>query len=279
MGAKLSVSHCLAPHRKKTLVLFAAFGSLAAMMFFVLPSSSSLWPLAAPLAAIANVGFGASVVAMNAYIPGLAREDKEVVNALKEVKAVEGAFGVSPSEDAEDGERDEVIAASEPLLAGSDVSAHARNANDLNQIIPLEVQTAREKYTTTLSRATSRISSLGIALGYFAGIALLLVALVPVTKLKGSTLSLRLAIGMSGVWWSLFTIPAWIWLPGSNDSNLRSRGDVGGQKWDEDWRLSREIIKAWKRLGQMLRWREIKKLKNTFWFLAAWFLLSDGEYD
>jgi len=33
---------------------------------------------------------------------------------------------------------------------------------------------------------------------------------------------------------------------------------------------------AWKKLGHMLRWGEIKKLKNTFIYLAAWFLLSDG---
>jgi hypothetical protein len=26
----------------------------------------------------------------------------------------------------------------------------------------------------------------------------------------------------------------------------------------------------------MLRWAEIKKLRNTFKYLAAWFLLSDG---
>ena len=40
--------------------------------------------------------------------------------------------------------------------------------------------------------------------------------------------------------------------------------------------MSREIVRAWKRLGQMLKWREIKRLRNTFVYLAAWFLLSDG---
>jgi len=45
---------------------------------------------------------------------------------------------------------------------------------------------------------------------------------------------------------------------------------------DVKWNLRREIVGAWKRLGAMLRWREMKKLKNTFLYLAAWFLLSDG---
>lgn len=45
---------------------------------------------------------------------------------------------------------------------------------------------------------------------------------------------------------------------------------------EANWSMSREIVRAWKRLGQMLRWREIKRLRNTFIYLAAWFLLSDG---
>ena len=55
-------------------------------------------------------------------------------------------------------------------------------------------------YDLTLSNAVSRISSLGIALGYFAGTILLVMALIPVTKLGGTTWSLRLAIGFIGIW-------------------------------------------------------------------------------
>jgi len=57
------------PHRKLALIIFAAIGSVSAMLFLILPSSLPIWPLAAVLAIAANVGFGASVVAMNACLP------------------------------------------------------------------------------------------------------------------------------------------------------------------------------------------------------------------
>jgi len=42
------------------------------------------------------------------------------------------------------------------------------------------------------------------------------------------------------------------------------------------WTVRREVVDAWKRLGDMLRWENILRLRNTFRYLAAWFLLSDG---
>ena len=123
-------------------------------------------------------------------------------------------------------------------------------------------------YTTLLSRTTARISGTGIALGYTAGILLLLLALLPVSLMHGSTFALRLAIGMSGVWWALGSIPAWIWLPDGEGTEA--------VKSDRAFSLKKEVWNAWKTLGRMLRWREIKRLTNTFLYLAAWFLLSDG---
>jgi UMF1 family MFS transporter len=131
----------------------------------------------------------------------------------------------------------------------------------------------RSAYDTALSRATARISSLGIAIGYSAGICLLIVALIPVTALHGSTFSLRLAIGLSGIWWAVFTLPAALWLPGGAQLDEEEDERVASGSWS----AGREIAGAWKRLGGMLHWREIKRLRNTFKYLAAWFLLSDGE--
>jgi MFS transporter, UMF1 family len=214
---------------------------------------------------LANVGFSASIVVSNAYLPGLAKESPEVVTVLDNLRE-------APSLDDGDG------ISSEPY------SAILQTAEEplLHHTHSTEAVTLRTKYDTVLARAISRISSLGIALGYGAGIILLLLTLIPVTKLHGSTFSLRLAIGLSGIWWSFFTIPAAIWLPSANDvaavnesAAWIEESDVadGDRKWD----LRREIIDAWKKLGSMLRWREIKKMRNTFRFLAAWFLLSDGR--
>jgi UMF1 family MFS transporter len=254
------------------LLAFALLGATAATIFLVLPSSSPVWWLTAPLAVCANVGFGASVVAMNAYLPTLAKESPEVVEILDEIQNKHH----SESTSATLGDQDEPEEHQEEPT--SVLSSDSQHEPLLQQTSSEEFAALKARYDGALSRATSRISSLGIALGYGAGILLLLVALVPVTKLHGSTFSLRLAIGLSGIWWAIFSIPAALWLPGSSSS-----GSHGNAAWlDEaevdttEWSFTREIIGAWKRLGSMLRWTEIKKLRNTFKYLAAWFLLSDG---
>ena len=271
-----------APHRKRLLLTFAALGSIAATIFLFLPSSSPVWYLSALLAIFANVGFGASVVAMNAYIPALAQESPEVVRILDKLQTLERE--PSTAADLEDPNMD-IDNASAPLLSGGDSAAQEESGETTKKRLEAEHQ-------TEVSRATSRISSFGIALGYGAGICLLIVALIPVTQLHGSTFSLRLAIGLSGIWWAVFSIPAAIWLPGSGDYTRRgvhltadsSRDDngVSGRavnhvEDDGEWNFWKEIIAAWIRLGNMLRWTEIKKLGNTFKYLAAWFLLSDGS--
>ncbi|KAJ7074582.1 autophagy-related protein 22-like protein [Mycena amicta] len=227
------------PHRKILLLTFALLGASAAMLFLLLPSSSPVWFLSSLLACIANVGFGASIVAMNSYLPSLAKDAPEVVAVMDELQDAPGDSGSHDSENPD-----------APLIA------------------PTAERTALQaRYETELSRATSRISSFGIAIGYGAGICLLALTLIPVIKLKGSTFSLRLAIGCSGIWWAAFTIPAALWLPGASSASDES---------SKGWSFRHEIVAAWKRLAGMLRPREIVKLRNTFKYLAAWFLLSDG---
>ncbi|KAF9445237.1 MFS general substrate transporter [Macrolepiota fuliginosa MF-IS2] len=274
------------PHRKKLLLLFAALGSASATLFLLLPSDSSVWHLSALLAMFANVSFGASVVAMNAYLPGLAKESPEVVELLQETVQDEGDES-GPITGAPDDEytRDinhsldstiESESSEAPLIPRHPPESHSPTASSSPD--------TRNKYDTALSRATSRISSLGIAMGYAAGIFLLIVALVPVTKLHGSTFALRLAIGLSGIWWAIFSIPAAVWLPGAaEDAGKRlSDEEVGEEAWtgrgegEREWKFWKEIYRAWVRLGRMLKWSEVVKLKNTFKYLAAWFLLSDG---
>jgi MFS transporter, UMF1 family len=215
-------------------------GATSAILFLLLPSSSPIWFLSAFLAAMANVGFGVSVVAMNAYLPELGREAPEVQAKFKFSPRRQGSLDEENAE--------------EPLLAQDDDEPMSDDW--------------KHEYDAELSRTTSRISSMGIALGYGAGILLLILALIPVTMMKGTTFSLRLAIGLSGIWWALFTIPAAIWLPSSRSANEEDGKIVS---------IKAEVVGSWKRLGGMLHPREIKKLRNTFKYLGAWFLLSDGK--
>lgn len=248
-----------ATNRKPLLLTFAFMGASAAVSFLFLSSSSPLWFLCAILAVCANVGFGASVVAMNTYLPSLARESPEVIEAQKELDKTSESPDVPATTSIDLGDDDDLFtdpeSVSAPLLGIATTTTHDHQSP------------TQKAYVAALSRATSRISSHGIASGYIAGILLLLLALVPVTRLHGSTFSLRLAIGLSGLWWMLFSIPAAIWLPGAS---VHSYGD--GDKWT----VRSEIAAGWKRLGVMLRWSQIKRLQHTFRYLAAWFLLSDG---
>lgn len=214
---------------------------------------------------------------MNAYLPTLARASEEVVSRRAELHATVSSTRHPREQTAVEARNgDESDFQNEPLLA--DEGGHVDEE---------EVENLRKEYNTALSRATSRISSQGIAFGYAAGILMLFVALVPVTLLHGTTFSLRLAIGLSGIWWALFSLPAAAWLPSSSlASKIDSENDAEAAWVEEEeendgkreWSTRREIIGAWKRLGGMLRWREIKRLRYTFQYLAAWFLLSDGSF-
>lgn len=202
---------------------------------------------------------------MNAYLPSLAKEAPEVVAIQEDISAQSIHLGTTHV-------RTSSLEAESPLAPLMPQNTPVSNA---------QIEQLKTKYDHELSRATSRISSLGIALGYQAGILLLIVALIPVTKLGGSTFSLRLAIGLSGIWWAGFSIPAALWLPGATHLTHMSNVDDAwehGESTDKPWNSKREIVGAWIRLGNMLRWKEIKKLRNTFKYLAAWFLLSDGMY-
>ncbi|KAJ2913083.1 hypothetical protein MD484_g7334, partial [Candolleomyces efflorescens] len=263
------------PHRKRLLVFFALLGSLSATLFLLLPSSSPIWPLSALLAMFSNVGFGASIVAMNAYLPTLAKEAPEVSELGERLLKLQGKQKTPRRNPIPDSDHRD---SSEPLLASSSSSPPSSTDDTLH--------TLQTEYDATLSATTARISSHGIAFGYIAGIVLLFVALIPVNMLQGSTWALRVAIGLSGIWWAAGTLPAAIWLPSAGETTPPSEAEVDAEEWghsqpragvsDEDWSMGREIVRAWIRLGNMLRWSEVRKLKNTFKYLAAWFLLSDG---
>lgn len=233
----------------------------------------------------ANVSFGASVVAMNAYLPSLAKESAEVVEVrneilvkLQEDESEEGSGHVPQA--SIDSDLPEHDSASAPLLSPSSPSTAHPSRHPHIHTHPNVPVGLKEKYEQTLSRATARISSQGIALGYFSGIFLLILTLIPVTKLKGSTRVLRLAIGCSGIWWGGWSVLAGMWLPRAGEGKEVDDSEDDGVTANGNGRrhLGREIAKAWIGLGNMLRWTEIKKLTNTFKYLAAWFLLSDGTY-
>lgn len=210
------------------------------------------------------MGYATSIVCANAFLPGLAREDPEVVAARPgqysplEDGEVEGAGGI-------EGQGEEGRA----LLSAVESGVQAISTADLTRQDPSTTlesngDSAHSHYTALLSLTTSRISSTGTALGFFSGVTVLGLLIVPVTLGEGSTASLRLAIGLSGLWWAVFTIPCWIGLPGGEKGEASQSGKGG-------W-----VGRALGRVGKMVSPREMKRLPNLFTLLLAWIFLSDG---
>lgn len=187
---------------------------------------------------VGNASYATSIVCQNAFLPGLAKEDVEVVKAAR-----------GNGSEREEGEE-------EGLLSSA---VQASSTQDL-----ADTDDTQRHYAKVLSLTTSRLSSTGTALGFFSGVVVLALLTIPVTILHGSTTALRLAVGLTGVWWGVFTIPAWVGLPGGT----RSIGKESLGVWV-----------GWKRVGQMIRPAEMKSLRNLFLFLLAWIFLSDGTYD
>ncbi|KAN0133478.1 Vacuole effluxer Atg22 like domain containing protein [Lactarius tabidus] len=126
--------------------------------------------------------------------------------------------------------------------------------------------------TEKLSRVTAGISSLGIALGYTAGTLLLLAVLFPVQVAGYSTKALRFAIAGSGAYASQERLVT------EEREGLLADDRPGATPAlaAAEYTVRQEVVDAWKRLGSMRRWYNIQRLRNTFRYLAAWFLLSDS---
>lgn len=66
-------------------------GGLSCILFLLLPSGSTAWPVVVLLTMCGNVAFGAGMVCLNAYLPALAREEHAVISADTEEAEEESA--------------------------------------------------------------------------------------------------------------------------------------------------------------------------------------------
>ncbi|GMK55852.1 hypothetical protein CspeluHIS016_0209080 [Cutaneotrichosporon spelunceum] len=234
--------------RKRLLVSFAVMGSATASLFLILPGTPrpTLPVIGALITLVGNITYAGSIVCANAFLPGLAREDPAVVAARV---AAENESG----DEVEGGGLNEADAAS---VAGSVILGVSEdNGEDEALLTPSSL-----KYGEVLSRAMSRISSTGVAIGFFSGVAMLALLSVPVVLGGGSTRSLMLAVGLSAAWWGIFTIPAARGLPGA----AKVPAPAG-------W-----LPTAWRHIISMVHPAEIRRLPNLFTYLLAWIFLSDG---
>ncbi|RXK38176.1 hypothetical protein M231_04550 [Tremella mesenterica] len=267
--------------RKRLLVIFALTGSISAILLFLFPSSPnpSLPILAALLNILGSVTYSTTLVCSNAFLPSLAREDPVVRAAFKSLQSSDPSLPLET--DDEEGNiippllDDAVRAISTQDLASSDPAISPTTPTHPTSLPAdiseegRDIQTEDEQHAQALlSLTTSRISSTAYALGFLSGVSVLLLLTIPVLKLHGSTSALRLAIGISGLWWGIFTIPAWMGLPsGSRKGNGVGESSGGRLGW---------LGMGWRRVGDMIRPKEMRELRDLFVLLVAWIFLSDG---
>lgn len=241
------------------MIIFAYLGSASVISLLFFPSSPENWipVVAAFLTILGNVGYATSIVCANAFLPGLAREDVDVVAARPEgcdqPSSPDGVVG------------DEGRSLLSRVESGAQAVSTADLVDQHSSYDTLDRST-ESRHAALLSLTTSRISSTGTALGFFSGVAVLALLTIPVGLGGGSTASLRLAIGLSGMWWAVFTVPCWVGLPGGEAHTIEAKY-TGQGSW---------ISTAWGRVWRMISPQEVKRLPDLFTFLLAWIFLSDG---
>lgn len=213
--------------------------------------------LAAILTITGNIAYAIANVCSNAFLPSLAKEDEAVKIAWKEILSNEADDTIEEGEDETAGSIRILPERLEPIVCAISVYDLAEHPS-----IP---QTPEARYTALLSQTTSRLSSIGTAIGFFSGVTVTALLLIPVMLIHGSTAGLKVAIALSGLWWGVFLIPAWLGLPGGEKDKEDCRG---GPQW---------VSKGWKRVGGMVSVKEMRAIPNLYMFLLAWIFLSDGE--
>ncbi|KAF8543854.1 autophagy-related protein 22-like protein [Trichophaea hybrida] len=226
-------------------------GSIATMLFITV--SPPIYMLSALWAIFGNIGFGASFVLLNAFLPVLVRNHPKLLygDELEEIRTPNSTEGHS-------------------LLTNTESSqAFARNGEG-----------AKGKNSLDLVLST-KISSYGIAIGYTAAV-LLQIFSIMVVLYTGSTLqSLKVVLFIIGIWWFVFTLPAALWLrprPGPPLPTLYKESVVNGSAisnhivHDRSW--WGYVKYSWVGLGKTVL--RARRLKDVMLFLAAWFLVSDG---
>jgi len=198
--------------RKKLFTLLRGLGIHLDSPLPILPSESSIWATSARLAVLTNVSFGASVVAMNSYLPSLAKESSQVIEAHRvlvissQEQHGESRHRSSPELDHENLQTPLI---SHPIQLP--LSCHHHPESD---IVIRYRERHRESRRLELQWAMLRVFSCSQS----------------VEKLRGSTFALRLAIGVSGIWWAI---------PACSDLATRCRWNwgelwAGWGRWDKN---------------------------------------------
>ncbi|KAI1318317.1 Autophagy protein 22 [Mortierella claussenii] len=110
-------------------------------------------------------------------------------------------------------------------------------------------------------KTSNSLSSHSMAVGYAAGVTMLIIAAGIALAMGQTTYSLQLGMALTGLWWFAVSFFTMKFMPAQPGEPLTGNANL--------------FIYSWKRLGKTLS--EASSLKETFKYLVSWFILSDGS--
>lgn len=252
---------CAADHgsyRKKLLLMFAWVGSLSVMAFIFI--SKETYILGAILTIISNTSFGASFVLLNSFLPLLVRNHPEVI-AGRTSQTPDLADSVLESRQLEDsvGDVSQAMINSTSALLADEAPMTAQGT---------KAGMTHEELTSKELQLSTRISSKGIGIGYMAALFVQCLSIGILVAMKNTTWGQRVVLFIIGAWWTVFTVPAAMWLRPRPGPPLKINGKTEGISWLSYFAYS------WKSLFKTIK--AAKGLLDIMLFLAGWFLLSDA---
>ncbi|SPN96724.1 probable Autophagy-related protein 22 [Cephalotrichum gorgonifer] len=259
---------CAADHgnyRKKLLLTFAWTGSLSVMCYMFITKANYL--IGGLLAIISNTSFGASFVLLNSFLPLLVRWHPDLL--VRVAKATGGGPSASESEDLgyvtdiEEVDEDSDPVASETSPLAGNGAARAG--------YPRRRRESDHELTSVELQLSSQISAKGMGIGYTAGLSVQCIGIIILLFMDGTTFAQRVVLFVIGLWWTVFTIPAAMWLrprPGPPLPDRLVNGRGGARRWLSYLKYS------WTSLFKTIQLA--RRLVDIILFLVAWFLLSDA---
>lgn len=252
---------CAADHgsyRKKLLLMFAWVGSFSVMAFIFI--SKETYILGAILTIISNTSFGASFVLLNSFLPLLVRNHPEVIEG-RTAQTPDLGDSIFESRQLEDsvGDVPQAMLNSTSALLADEAPMTSQGT---------KAGMTHEELTSKELQLSTRISSKGIGIGYLAALFVQCLSIGILLAMKNTTWSQRVVLFIIGAWWTVFTVPAAMWLRPRPGPPLQINGKTEGISW-----LS-YFVYSWKSLFKTIK--AARGLLDIMLFLAGWFLLSDA---
>lgn len=258
---------CAADHgnyRKRLLLTFAWIGSVCVMCYIFI--FKEIYVLGAVLAIISNTSFGASFVLLNSFLPLLVRHHPQVQCAAEATATPD-----LQENDFEESQQmyDGNASAAETSLSGSTAALLPPSDSEsaFHELRRTPTHTHSELTSLELQLSTE-ISAKGIGIGYGAALFVQCVSIMMLVALGSATWSQRVVLLFIGSWWTVFTIPAAMWLRPRPGPPLPDNGRKGSAAWFA------YVLYAWKNLFRTVMLA--RRLLDIVLFLGAWFLLSDA---